>query len=75
MYIIFIDIIIIIIPISKSNQDHNVNPSNPHNLDHRIQKDEHGNKYSNDLGTKLKPEEGTHVGKDNRSMVMTKFLS
>ena len=78
MYIIFLSTLLLLL-FEYPNQinafrDHNVNPSNPHNLDHRIQKDEHGNKYSNDLGIELKPEEGTHVGKDNRSMVMTKIF-
>ena len=55
-------------------QDHDVNPSNPGGLDHRIVKDEHGNQYAKDLGVHLPREEGIHVGKDNRTMVMTKIF-
>ena len=52
MYIIFLSTLLLLL-FQYPNQinafrDHNVNPSNPHNLDHRIQKDEHGNKYSSD---------------------------
>ena len=37
-------------------------------------KDEHGNQYAKDLGVHLPREEGIHVGKDNRTMVMTKIF-